>query len=236
MNSKVYSEKLPTKGEATSALILRCALSMARRTGLEGLTIGAIADEMKMSKTGVFARFGSREKLLIEALKLYRVQFERAVFHPGLEEHAGLPRLTEVFMRWVQFEADDSGIGSIYISAAAEYENRSGAVRDVLVAMIKDWQAWLLHYIKTAIELGHLPAKLDAEMLVYEIYGLILGLHHDMRLLKLPGSAQRAMRSFNRLLEAGGGAQPGSIEAPHPKWWTVHVHWASLREQRHRAH
>lgn len=180
---------------------------MARRTGLEGLTIGAIADEMKMSKTGVFARFGSREKLLIEALKLYREHFEQAVFHSSLEEQLGLPRLTEVFTRWVQFEADDSGFGSVYISAAAEYENRSGAVRDVLVAMIKDWQTWLLHYIKTAIELGHLPAKLEAEVLVYEIYGLMLGLHHDMRLLRLPGSVQRAMRSFHLLLEAHGVRQ-----------------------------
>jgi AcrR family transcriptional regulator len=179
---------------------------MARRTGLEGLTIGSIADEMRMSKTGVFARFGSREKLLIEALELYRAQFEQVVFS-SLQEQAGLPQLTEVFMRWVQFEADDAGFGSIYISAAAEYENRCGAVRDALVAMITDWQAWLLHYIKTAIELGHLPAKLDADMFVYEIYGLILGLHHDMRLLRLSGSVQRATRSFHLLLDAHGGKQ-----------------------------
>ena len=87
------------KGEQTRASILDVALDLASREGLEGLTIGVLAERMSMSKSGVFAHFGSREDLQIDVLKLYHQQFEQEVFYPSLREPRGLPRLQSLFSR-----------------------------------------------------------------------------------------------------------------------------------------
>jgi AcrR family transcriptional regulator len=200
VTSTVYATKIVGKGENTRTLILHQALSMALRSSLDSLTIATIADEMKMSKTGVFARFGSREKLQLGVLRLYRERFERAVLCPATEAEPGLPRLISMFRHWIQFEASGFESGSIYISGAVEYENRTGPLRDALVAMIDDWQAALRQCVDMAIHLRHLPAATDAAQFVYEVYGLILGMHHDMRVLRRNGSAQRSVKAFNRLL------------------------------------
>src|SRR3954464_13184844 len=96
------STKFMRKGELTRAAILDVALSLASRDGLEGLTIGLLADKMNMSKSGVFAHFGSRTDLQIEVLKLYHQIFEQEVFYPSLQAERGLPRLESMFARWIK--------------------------------------------------------------------------------------------------------------------------------------
>ena len=90
------------KGEQTRAAILDVALELASRNGLEGLTIGLLADRMSMSKSGVFAHFGSREDLQLEVVKLYHHRFEQEVFYPSIKETRGLPRLVAMYTRWVK--------------------------------------------------------------------------------------------------------------------------------------
>src|SRR3954466_1436169 len=94
--------KFLRKGELTRAAILDVALGLASRDGLEGLTIGLLADRMNMSKSGVFAHFGSRTDLQIEVLKRYHNLFEQEVFYPSMQEPRGLPRLQSMFARWVK--------------------------------------------------------------------------------------------------------------------------------------
>jgi AcrR family transcriptional regulator len=189
------------KGELTRAAILDVALELASRNGLEGLTIGLLADKMNMSKSGVFAHFGSREDLQMEVLKLYHHRFEQEVFYPSVKESRGLPRLEAMYARWVKRVSVEIASGCIYISGAVEYDDRPGPIREELVSMVRAWQGALLRAVQQAADVGDLKPDTDAEQMVYEMYGLILALHHDARFLRTPGALERARRGFLRLIE-----------------------------------
>ena len=156
------------KGEQTRAAILDAALELASREGLEGLTIGVLAERMDMSKSGVFAHFCSREDLKIAVLKLYNHQFEQEVFYPSIREQRGLPRLQSLFRRWVD----------------------------------KVCQRALHRAAQLAIEEQHLKPDTDPKQLVFEMYGLVLALHHDARFIRSPGSVVRAHAGFERLISS----------------------------------
>lgn len=188
------------KGQQTRVSILDAALAMASRDGLEGLTIGTLADRMGMSKSGVFAHFGSREDLQIAVLKQYHHQFEQDVFFPSMGEPRGLPRLQSLFTRWVERVGREIASGCIYISGAVEYDDRPGPIRDQLVDMVGTWQRSLLRATEQAIAEGHLKPDTDAAQLVFEMYGLVLALHHDARFIRSPGSVDRAHAGFARLI------------------------------------
>jgi AcrR family transcriptional regulator len=189
------------KGEMTRAAILDVALELASRDGLEGLTIGVLADRMNMSKSGVFAHFGSREDLQMEVIRLYHQRFEQEVFYPSIKEARGLPRLVAMFEHWVKRVSVEIASGCIYISGAVEYDDRPGPIREQLVTMVQTWQGALLRCVQQAIDCGDLKADTDAQQLVYEMYGMILALHHDARFLRIPGAIDRARRGFERLIE-----------------------------------
>ena len=189
------------KGELTRAAILGTALEMASRDGLEGLTIGSLAEKMGMSKSGVFAHFGSREDLQIEVVTLYHDQFENEVFAPSLQESRGLPRLRAMFANWMRRTSFEIDSGCIYISGAVEYDDRPGPIREAIVGMVMEWRHALLKCVQQAVEMGHLKPDTDATQIAYEMNGLILGLHHDARFLKMPDSIERAQLSFERLVE-----------------------------------
>lgn len=189
------------KGEQTRAAILDVALELASRNGLEGLTIGLLADRMSMSKSGVFAHFGSREDLQLEVVKLYHHRFEQEVFYPSIKEARGLPRLVAMNTRWVKRVSVEIASGCIYISGAVEYDDREGPIREELVSMVRAWQGALLRSVQQAVEIGHLRRDLEPEQLVFEMHGLILALHHDARFLRNPGAVERARAAFERLVE-----------------------------------
>jgi len=188
------------KGEQTRAAILDAAMHLASREGLEGLTIGVLAERMGMSKSGVFAHFGSREDLQIEVLRLYHHQFEQEVFMPSLSAPRGLPRLESLFARWIVRVSKEIDSGCIYISGAVEYDDRPGVIREHLIEMVCTWQLALQRAASQAIEAGHLRAESDPQQLVFEMYGLVLALHHDARFIKRPGSVARAEVGFSRLI------------------------------------
>jgi len=183
------------KGEMTRAAILDVALELASRDGLEGLTIGLLADRMNMSKSGVFAHFGSREDLQIDVLRLYHRRFEQEIFFPSLTEARGLQRLEAMFNRWLKRVSVEIASGCIYISGAVEYDDRPGPIREALVAMVRAWQGALVRCAQQAVDGGDLKPDTDAEQLVYEMYGLVLALHHDARFLRVPGAAIAASRA-----------------------------------------
>lgn len=198
------------KGELTRAAILDVALSLASRDGLEGLTIGLLADKMNMSKSGVFAHFGSREDLQLEVLKLYHFHFEQEVFYPALKEPRGMQRLISMFGRWVKRVSVEIASGCIYISGAVEYDDRPGMIREELVEMVRTWKTTLLRCVQQTIATGELKPDTDAQQVVFEMYGLILALHHDARFLRMPGSVERTQRGFERLIECYQNPQPHS--------------------------
>lgn len=188
------------KGEQTRAAIVAAALELASQLGLEGLTIGGLAERMAMSKSGVFAHFGSREELQIAVLKEYERRFAAEVLMPALQQERGLARLRAMCLNWLERTAQEAERGCLYIAGATEYDDRPGAVRDVLVAMVRAWQRELTRAIRQAIETGELIDTLEPDELVFQLYGIVLALHHDARLLKSPGSTGRAQRAFDRLI------------------------------------
>src|SRR5688572_13596354 len=112
------------KGQQTRAAILEAALNLASHMGLEGLSIGALAEVTRMSKSGVFAHFGSREELQISVIREYHAKFEEEVFHPSMNVARGLPRLRALFERWVKRVSVELDSGCIYISGAVEFDDR----------------------------------------------------------------------------------------------------------------
>jgi AcrR family transcriptional regulator len=190
------------KGEQTRAAILDAALDLACRDGLEGLTIGLLADRMQMSKSGVFAHFGSREDLQIAVIREYHRRFEEEVFFPSLKEPRGLPRLKTMLKRWVERHRREITSGCIYISGAVEYDDRPGPIRDHLLEMVLAWKRALVRAAEQSVAAGHLRADTDCEQMIYEARALIFALHHDARFLRLDDAVSRTERAFERLITA----------------------------------
>ncbi|HMJ56505.1 MAG TPA: TetR/AcrR family transcriptional regulator [Polyangiaceae bacterium] len=199
------------KGEQTRAAIVEAALELAGRDGLEGLTIGLVADRMRMSKSGVFAHFGSREELQIAVLKEYEKRFVEDVLLPSLNEPRGLPRLEAMYGRWIDRISVEISSGCIYVSGAAEYDDRPGPIRDELVGMIRSWQAELVRAIKQAIEVGHLRAETDPMQLVFVLQGFVLSVHFNTRLMHNKDSVTRARSGFSQLVNAYRAPAQSSI-------------------------
>jgi len=196
----VRSAKALHKGRQTRAAILDAALALAAQIGLEGLSIGAIAEALQMSKSGVFAHFGSREELQISVLREYHRRFEQAVFYPALLRPRGLPRLRALFDLWVRQTSVEIDSGCVYISGAVEFDDRPGAVRDALVETVNTWQTALRRAIEMAIAAGHLRRGADSAQIAFEIHGLILALHYDARFLHNPQGLQHARQGFDNIL------------------------------------
>jgi AcrR family transcriptional regulator len=204
--------KSALKGQQTRAAILEAALALASHKGLEGLSIGALADVTRMSKSGVFAHFGSREELQISVIREYHARFEEEVFFPALREPRGLPRLRALFERWVRRVSVEIDSGCIYISGAVEFDDRPGPVRDALASMVGAWQSALERAIRAAIEEGHMSPATDPAQMLFEIHGLILALHHDARFLRQPGVLERVRDGFERLLGQATAVPPARAD------------------------
>ena len=207
------SRSLP-KGQQTKAAIVDAALAMATHVGLEGLSIGALADSTGMSKSGVFAHFGSREELQISVIREYHHRFEQEVFYPALKQARGLARLRALFAHWMQRTSVEIDSGCIYISGAVEFDERPGPVRDALADSVRAWLEAMRRAIEQCIECQELPAATNASQMLFEIHGLILALHYEARFLRAEGSLQRAVQGFDNIVTRFGALLPLAPAAP----------------------
>jgi AcrR family transcriptional regulator len=192
------------KGQQTKAAIVEAALGLATQIGVEGLSIGALAEVTQMSKSGVFAHFGSREELQISVIREYHARFEEEVFFPAMAAPRGLPRLQALFANWVKRTSVELDSGCIYISGAVEFDDRPGPVRDALASSVATWHAAMKRAIASAKREGHLRADVDEEQVLFEVHGLILALHYEARFLKSPGAIARANAGFENILRRCG--------------------------------
>ncbi|MEO8858511.1 MAG: TetR/AcrR family transcriptional regulator [Burkholderiaceae bacterium] len=197
------------KGQQTKAAIVRAALEQATRVGLEGLSIGALAERMQMSKSGVFAHFGSREELQIAVIHEYFHQFEHEVFLPVMQLPRGLPRVRALFANWMKRVAQEIQSGCIFISGAVEFDDRPGPVRDALANAVSTWLDALRRAVVQAGQEGHLHGAAEGHQMAFEIHGLILALHYEARFLHKPGALARAHAGFAHVLARYGQTQPG---------------------------
>lgn len=188
------------KGQQTKLAIIEAALGLSTEIGLEGLSIGVLAEVTHMSKSGVFAHFGSREELQISVIREYFHRFEQEVFYPALGERRGLPRVQALFANWMKRVAVEIQSGCIFISGAVEFDDRPGPVRDALASSVQTWLNAMLRAVVLAKECGDLRPDADEKQVAFEIHGLILALHYEARFLKNPGSIERANQGFENIL------------------------------------
>ena len=188
------------KGQQTKQVIVDAALGLATQIGLEGLSIGVLAEVTHMSKSGVFAHFGSREELQISVIREYFNRFEQEVFVPAMREPQGLPRLQALFANWMKRVAVEIQSGCIFISGAVEFDDRSGPVHDALASSVKTWLQAVHRTVVQAKSCGHLDDGANEKQIAFEIHGLILALHYEARFLKYPGSIDRAVQGFNNII------------------------------------
>jgi AcrR family transcriptional regulator len=195
------------KGQQTKQLIIDAALGLAEQIGLEGLSIGALAEVTRMSKSGVFAHFGSREELQISVIREYYQRFSNEVFFPALNAPRGLPRVRTLFANWMKRVAIEIQSGCIFISGAVEFDDRPGPVRDALASSVQTWLSAMHRAVVLAKQEGHLVPDADEAQMAFEIHGLILALHYEARFLKNPGAIARANIGFENILLRYGKPQ-----------------------------
>ena len=189
-----------SKGTATRELIVERAFVIARKNGLEGLSIGELAMAVGMSKSGVFAHFGSREDLQLSVLEWTAQRFTETVVRPALAQPRGLQRLRAIVSGWFDWVLA-SEEGCVILAAAGEYDGRPGLMRDRIVGWLSQWDAQLTKAVSHCIESGELAADTDPELMAFELAALADGLHNTR--LHDPARAEAlARRSFERLIRS----------------------------------
>jgi AcrR family transcriptional regulator len=191
------------KGEQTRQTILEHALRLATKVGFEGLTIGRLAEDLGLSKSGLFAHFKAKEALQVEVLRMAAARFIDHVIRPALAAPRGERRVRALFERWLAWEQSDALPGGCpFIAAAAELDDRPGPARDFLVQSQKDWLDVLANTARTGVEEGQFRRDLDCEQVAHELSGIMLAYHHAARLMRDPKARARAEAAFEGLIRA----------------------------------
>ncbi|MBI3789339.1 MAG: TetR/AcrR family transcriptional regulator [Gemmatimonadetes bacterium] len=189
-----------SKGADTRDRILREAESLAGSLGLDGLTIGVLAAALDLSKSGLFAHFGSREGLQLAVLQRAADRFDADVLFPALRTRSGEPRLRALCDHWLAWERTRGPHGGDLLAAAAfELDDRPGIVRDYLVRVQQRWLATLATACTIAEEQGHFRADVVAEDFVREVHGIILAHRVARRLLGDAQADDRAVHAMDAL-------------------------------------
>ena len=186
-----------SKGETTRAAILDRATALARTVGVEGLSIGKLADDLALSKSGLFAHFGSKEALQVAVVEHAREQFVARVVAPGLKAPRGLPRLEALVERWMAWGAEEGGC--IFLALSAELDDRPGPARDALAAAIRDWLDSLAGAARIAVDEGHFRKDVDPHQVAFELYGIMCATHTAARLVADPKVGSRTRKALAAL-------------------------------------
>lgn len=190
------------KAEATRSAILEHAVEIASSEGLEGLTIGRLAAEMKMSKSGLFAHFGSKQDLQLATVEAASMRFVAAVIAPAQSEPEGTARLRAYCERYMQTLRDGLfGGGCFWAAASAEFDDKPGPVREAVQGAVRAWLGELRQQAQIA-------GVRDPDGLAFEIYALGLGANACARLLEDRDAISRANEAVQRRLmdsQAGTG-------------------------------
>jgi len=189
-----------TKGEETRQAILARAFELATVVGVSGLTLGRLAEETRLSKSGLFAHFGSKEALDVAIVEEASRQFVQAVMVPALREPRGEPRVRALFENWIAWGQRPGGC--FFVGASAELDDRPGPPRDALVRASRDWVDELAKAARIAIRERHFAAQLDAEQFAFELYGIMLSCHQFSRFLRESDALARTRTAFDRLVAA----------------------------------
>ncbi len=189
-----------SKGEETRAAVLDRAVEVARRAGLGGLTIGTLAAESQLSKSGLFAHFRSKEALQVAVLDRAREGFEVNVAGPALRSPRGEARVRVLFDAWLAWDSLPGGCP--FIAASTEFDDQPGPVRDRLVRDLRDLHDLIATVFRSGISEGQFRADADPDQFAHDLYGVVLSFHHASRLLADGRAVQRARHALEALLAA----------------------------------
>jgi AcrR family transcriptional regulator len=190
-----------TKGEETRSHILSAAVEQASACGFESLTIGTLAERLEMSKSGLFAHFGSKLELQMAALDEAARQFTQIVYLPAMKVPRGLKRLRALFENWINWPERANLPGGCPIDAATrEYHHQPGPMRDAIFERQKQLDRELRKTVQMAIDNGDLPADTDAGQIAYDLIGIVLGFFRSQMVLGVDESRRRARVAFERLV------------------------------------
>lgn len=171
---------------------------MARTLGLEALSIGRLAEELELSKSGLFAHFGSKEALQVAVIEHARDQFVAEVMMPALKAPRGEPRVRKLWERWTEWGQKDGGC--LFVTLASELDDRPGPARDAVAAVIRDWLDAIATAVRIGVEEGHFKKDVDPHQIAFELYGIMLAHQHVGRLTGDPKVATRTRRAVEALL------------------------------------
>lgn len=205
-----------SKGDETRQRIIAHALRLASSVGLEGLTIGDLASDLGLSKSGLFSHFKSKEKLQLDILDAAAEHFRTRVFVPALAVRRGEARLVAIFEHWLAWESSpELPGGCIFLAGALEWDDRQGPVRERLVSWFGALSQGLEKAARLAVECGDFRADLDVAQFAYEMHAIVMKFHVDARLLRHEASERHARRAWQRLRsDAGHSCQKSASPAP----------------------
>ncbi len=200
-----------TKGGRTREAILAAGVALACRTGLGGLTIGALATDVGMSKSGMFAHFGSKEALQLAVVEAAAREFATEVVIPALHVPRGEPRVLALVERWIECGALRRPGGCLFVKASTELDEQPGPVRDRLRDLHLELARAIARIVAGGVTEGHFRPDVDPEQFAVDLHAVMLGFYHQHRMLEDPRAADRARAAVAALLSA---ARPTRQEQP----------------------
>ncbi len=191
-----------SKGDQTRAAILDRALDHSTEVGLEGLSVGTLARKVGLSKSGLYAHFDSKEDLQRQILDTDAVRFVDRVVRPALAAPRGVPRIEAFVARWLDWSSSGLAGGCPFVSAATEFDDRPGPVRDTLVGHLRTLTETIATSAALAVQEGHLKDNLDVDQFAFQIWSILLAYHHYARLLDDVAARARAETACAELIDA----------------------------------
>lgn len=191
-----------SKGTRTRTLILEQGVALAYRVGLEGLSIGALAADVEMSKSGMFAHFGSKQALQLAVLDAAGADFAEAVVVPALRQPRGEPRIRALVDGWLRCGLTRRPGGCLFVKAGTELDERPGPVRDRLVELHGQLDDTLVRIFTGGVTEGQLRPDADPAQFAADLYAIMLGFYHRHRLLGDPRAEERTRAAVDALLAA----------------------------------
>jgi len=194
--------RVTTKGEETRAQILAAAVAQASAAGFESITIGSLAERTGLSKSGLFAHFGSRTELQLAALDEAARQFTERVFMPAMKAPRGVKRLRALLEGWLNWPGQAEMPGGCPIDMALrEYDNRPGPMREAVIEQQRRLDREVERAVKLCVETGELAADTDAPLLAFELVGIVLAYYRGQHLAGRAAAQRRARAAFDRLTQ-----------------------------------
>jgi AcrR family transcriptional regulator len=190
-----------SKGEETRLAVLDQATRTASQVGLSGVTIGTLAEQTQMSKSGLFAHFGSKESLQLETMRHARQRFIDIVLRPALAGPRGEPRVRALVEGWLRWDDIMPG-GCLFVAAGVEFDDSPGPQRDEVARIQREFSDTIARVFRSGITAGHFREDADPDHFAFVAKGLLLSYHHHRRLLGDPTAEQRTRRAFDDLLDA----------------------------------